>query len=460
VLVSVSMVSLLLFICRLALRIFFRRLEIVGSERVPEGKVMFALNHPNGLVDPLFILCYAGRPVSFLAKAPLFTMPVIGYFVRSFRCLPVYRQQDNNDPAQNREMMKRAVELLAEGNALALFPEGTSHSDPRLKPFRSGAARIALSAARLSRDTVKVVPVGLSYSRKQVFRSNALLLFGEPVVVHGGDDQMESEPPREQVQALTDELAERVGALTLQAETVDQIYLAETAQRIIVAANRDEGLPVPENMADRLNFQRQLLEGHAHIEDRLAVDALVLKLRAYESSVRALRLRVDEAFSYSAAVVVRYLARTLLLFAVLAVPGVVGVVTHYPTYRLVGFLAFRFAKGDVDVVATGKVTGGILLFPLTWCMAALAAGLWWHALIGLGVGLALPFAGYCALLWIELLAGLKTRGKALWFAITKRGFVHQLVTQRRAIRDEVLGLADLLERRSLEHQASLPEPTL
>ncbi|HEU5075142.1 MAG TPA: 1-acyl-sn-glycerol-3-phosphate acyltransferase, partial [Polyangiaceae bacterium] len=444
----------------LALRIFFRRLEIVGREWVPQGKVMFALNHPNGLIDPLFILCYAGRPVSFLAKAPLFTMPVIGYFVRAFRCLPVYRQKDNNDPAQNREMMKRAVELLAEGNALALFPEGTSHSDPRLKPFRSGAARIALSAAALADDTVKVVPVGLSYSRKHVFRSNALLLFGEPVEVRGGDAPAGGEPPRERVQALTEELAARVGALTLQAESVDQVYLAEIAQRIIVAANRDEGLPVPENMADKLDFQRQLVAGHARVEDHMALDALVLKLRAYEASVRALGLRVDDTFDYSAGVVVRYLVRTLLLFAVLAVPGLLGVVTHYATYRLVGWLAFRLAKSDVDAVATGKVAAGLLLFPLTWCFAALAAGIWWHPLLGVVVGLALPFAGYCALLWLESLAGLWVRGKALWFAVTKRGFVQHLVTERRAIRDEVLGLADLLERRSLEHQASLPDRTL
>ncbi|HEY6724203.1 MAG TPA: hypothetical protein VI197_09220, partial [Polyangiaceae bacterium] len=207
----------------------------------------------------------------------------------------------------------------------------------------------------------------------------------------------------------------------------------------------------------KLDFQRQLLAGHARIEDRLAVDALVLKLRAYEASVRALRLRVDDSFSYSSGVVVRYLARTLLLFAVLALPGLVGVVTHYATYRLVGWLAFRYAKGDVDVVATGKVTGGLLLFPLTWCCAALAAGIWWHPLWGTVVGLVLPLAGYCALLWLESLAGLWVRGKALWFAVTQRGFVQHLVTERRAIRDEVLGLADLLERRSLEHQASLPD---
>jgi len=55
---------------RMALRIFFRRIEIVGLERAPAGSaVIFAGNHPNGLVDPLFLLCFAERPVSFLGKA-------------------------------------------------------------------------------------------------------------------------------------------------------------------------------------------------------------------------------------------------------------------------------------------------------------------------------------------------------------------------------------------------------
>ncbi|MBL8974611.1 MAG: 1-acyl-sn-glycerol-3-phosphate acyltransferase, partial [Myxococcales bacterium] len=56
----------------LALRVFFRRIEIVGAERVPAtGPVIFVLNHPNALIDPAFLLCLAPRPVSFLAKAPL-----------------------------------------------------------------------------------------------------------------------------------------------------------------------------------------------------------------------------------------------------------------------------------------------------------------------------------------------------------------------------------------------------
>jgi glycerol-3-phosphate O-acyltransferase / dihydroxyacetone phosphate acyltransferase len=123
-----QMRAVLVALCRLLLRVFFRRVEVVGGERVPgDGPVMFTLNHPNGLIDPLFILCLSSRPVSFLAKAPLFRTPLVGWFVRTFECLPVYRKQDGNDPAKNREIIERSVELLRSGNAIAIFPEGTSH---------------------------------------------------------------------------------------------------------------------------------------------------------------------------------------------------------------------------------------------------------------------------------------------------------------------------------------------
>ena len=107
-----------------AMRIFFRRIEIVGLERVPKGEaVIFAVNHPNGLVDPLFLLCFAPRPVSFLAKAPLFRYPVIGWFARAFEGIPVYRKQDNTT-GSNRETFALARGLLQRGGSIAISPRG------------------------------------------------------------------------------------------------------------------------------------------------------------------------------------------------------------------------------------------------------------------------------------------------------------------------------------------------
>src|SRR5687768_18556457 len=77
---------LIVTLLRLALRIYFQRIEVTGLEHVPrETPVIFVLNHPNALVDPVFLLCLTPRRVSFLAKAPLFRMPVISYFVKALR---------------------------------------------------------------------------------------------------------------------------------------------------------------------------------------------------------------------------------------------------------------------------------------------------------------------------------------------------------------------------------------
>src|SRR5436190_1924015 len=104
----------------LILRVFFRRIEVAKQERVPrEGPVIFVLNHPNALVDPVFILRFAGRPVSFLAKEPIFRMPFVGFLARSLDSLPVYRKQDEADLAKNRETFERARALLARGGTIA-----------------------------------------------------------------------------------------------------------------------------------------------------------------------------------------------------------------------------------------------------------------------------------------------------------------------------------------------------
>src|SRR4029453_19645342 len=91
-------------VVKFSLRIYFRHIEVVGLEHVPlKSPVIFVLNHPNALVDPAFLLSLAPRRVSFLAKAPLFRMPVIGFLVRAMECLPVYRRADEGeDVSKNR----------------------------------------------------------------------------------------------------------------------------------------------------------------------------------------------------------------------------------------------------------------------------------------------------------------------------------------------------------------------
>jgi 1-acyl-sn-glycerol-3-phosphate acyltransferase len=136
-------------LCRLLLRIFFREIASVDAERVPRdpnAPVMYVLNHPNALLDPLFILCLSPRPVTFLAKAPLFSTFLVKHFVRAFECLPVYRAQDGDDPSKNRASIEASIALLGSGKALARLERERDWGDPRAHAEagvdRAGRARL------------------------------------------------------------------------------------------------------------------------------------------------------------------------------------------------------------------------------------------------------------------------------------------------------------------------------
>ena len=148
-------------ILRFAMRVYFRKVEVVGIKHLPrDTPVIFVLNHPNALVDPAFLLSLAPRRVSFLAKSPLFRMPLLGYLVRAMDSLPVYRRQDEGeDVSRNLEMFAAASTLLARGGTIGICPEGVSHDEPRLRPIKTGAARIALGAVSTGEVAdLKIVP--------------------------------------------------------------------------------------------------------------------------------------------------------------------------------------------------------------------------------------------------------------------------------------------------------------
>ncbi|HET9765317.1 MAG TPA: 1-acyl-sn-glycerol-3-phosphate acyltransferase, partial [Thermoanaerobaculia bacterium] len=179
---------------RLLLRVFFGRIEVIGAERVDAAgaaPLLYVANHNNGLVDPLLVLGFLpGRP-RFLAKDTLWSNPVLRPFLALGRVIPIYRPQDARERAAgeggaargsaNEESFRRCREVLEAGGAVALFPEGKSHSEPALAELKTGAARILLGLAPAARERVAVVPVGLLYDAPAIFRSRVLVAVGEPL---------------------------------------------------------------------------------------------------------------------------------------------------------------------------------------------------------------------------------------------------------------------------------------
>lgn len=125
-----------------------------GAENVPaDGGVVIVANHLS-YVDPIVVghfLNDRGRVPRFLAKDSLFTIPLLGPFLRSAGQIPVHRERRTAGDA-----LAEACEAISRGESVLVYPEGTITRDPDLWPMmgKSGAVRIAL------RTGAPVVPVG------------------------------------------------------------------------------------------------------------------------------------------------------------------------------------------------------------------------------------------------------------------------------------------------------------
>jgi glycerol-3-phosphate O-acyltransferase / dihydroxyacetone phosphate acyltransferase len=433
---------LIVALVQVAVRIYFQRIEVTGLEHVPLDKpVIFVMNHPNALVDPVFLLCRTPRRVSFLAKEPLFRMPVIGYLVKAMDSLPVYRRQDEGaDTRKNQETFIAARKLLASGGTIGICPEGVSHDAPGLKPIKTGAARISLAAVSTGEvSDLKIVPAGLYYTSKTRFRSSALLYFGNPITVEPVKLDADGNPPRDAVRELSNQIEKALREVILDAQHEEELLTTARAERIFSSANNDSD----DSLKDELKLQQRFIKAYPILQTLHPERLHKLEVRMIRFEEELEQAGVDaEQLSPPAStgnVFVTILKRSLLFLLMLG-PALLGTVAHYPAYRLGGYLATRFSADSEDIISTVKIMSAMLLFPLTWLIIAVVAYVtlgWVAAVLALIV---IPVCGYLAIGFFEQLDRSIAGVRVLTFFLVRRRFFVRLLAERKAIRNEIISL--------------------
>jgi 1-acyl-sn-glycerol-3-phosphate acyltransferase len=346
----------------------FYRVERVGHP--PEGPVILLPNHPNALLDPAVVWATADRDVRFLAKAPLFRMPVISWFVRASGAIPVQRRSDEGaDMARNAEMFAAAEAALARESAVCIFPEGASHSSGRLEPLRSGAARLALRAARTG-TPVQLVTVGLNFDRKTAFRSRAVVVYGKPFGVEAVANAGEGDSPAA-VRALTDEIAARLRRLVIEADPLTDAQLVARVDRLYCAARPDA------RHADRVQRRRLIAAGIERLRSERPewYGALRQRLDAYGARLKRFGLRERDVDAHApAAAALRFAVREGLHAIALAPLALGAFMMFFGPYHATGWLAAAAVR-DLDVRATVQVIGGTVIYAL-WTLGLIGV-LWW-----------------------------------------------------------------------------------
>jgi len=424
----------------IALRLFFRRIETVNADVVPKGTgVIFVMNHPNGLVDPALVFIALPRKISFLAKSTLFRMPVISFLLKTVEALPLYRRIDpGEDLSKNQRTFELCRELLQNGGSIALFPEGISHNSPKLLPAKTGAARIALGAVSIDENSapleLRIVPVGLFYTSKTTFRSEALLHFGEPFIVEPAELDADGQPSRGAVKELTDMIERALREVTLNAESDADLHTARIAEQIFASAEMNENLGEKREFLQRFLTETTVDTG-GESKGPLHRRVIEYDKKLGEHGIEPQHLSL--ALFSRDSVVKQALIQTwpLILLSPLAA---VGAVVHFPAYRLSGFLSRINTKHDADDIAsTVKVLAGMALMPLTWLIAAAVLYYFFDWKVALASIPVAVICGYAALYTLEEIEELRGWAKSIWLFLTKREAFLRMFVERRELHREL-----------------------
>lgn len=189
---------------RILLRIF-TRWEVSGLENLPQGgPLIVAINHLGHLDAPL-VIATLPWPVEAVALSDLFRVPVTGQLLRLYGVIPVHRDQFD------RQVIRRALQVLAEGKVLILAPEARMSLTGALERARHGVAYLAL------RSGAPILPVALTGPEKayaewmRLRRPRLTVTIGKPFTLP--PYQSKGAARREQLARATDEIMHHIAAL-------------------------------------------------------------------------------------------------------------------------------------------------------------------------------------------------------------------------------------------------------
>ncbi len=430
-------------------RLFYSKIEVHGRDNLPaDCPVVFVLNHPNGVLDPVLLMIALDRPVTFLSKSTLFAYAMSGWAAETFGALPVFRKRDlgkrggakdaDDMAARNEATFARCRALLRDGRAMALFPEGTTHSEPELLPLRTGAARIALSAEAETEWAMdlQMVPVGLWYENKTRFRTTVLLVVGEPFILDDYAAEYAADA-RQTARVVTERIEEGLDAVVLQAENA-QLLRGIPA---LAAWTAPDGSAA--DLSHRHDWAATLLDTYKklHHTDPVRLEGIATQARRYASLLQTLGIadpwRLEEP-----AIDRGHLARRVLVLVLLALPALAGFVLSYGPYRMAAVVERFVNPKDRTQTGTIKLLGGSALVLVAWIIEAVVVGwifgwLWCVALL-----MVAPLLAYIALRWGEAWQALRELLSYRWLRERRGGLVTMLAARRRALAREVKNAVD------------------
>ena len=278
---------------------YYPKIQFTGVDQIPsDGPILFCANHPNSLIDPVLIGITAKRPVSFMAKAPLFRTPILGPIMHALGMVPAYRGRDDSSQVKkNQKSLDRVIQGLQSGRAMGIFPEGVSTDLRQLGLVRGGAARIALGAFEGGVEDLVIIPLGINYERKERLGSKVWINVGEPIQLQSFVDSTRSNEEKGITEdkvlrrKLTQQIESNLKTAIVHLENAEWDPLLDDLETLVEHSKHKASLKIPKLMrrkriADALNY--------FHREEEETGTEVIAQIKQYHQKVKSAGLLIDD----------------------------------------------------------------------------------------------------------------------------------------------------------------------
>ncbi|KAG1829658.1 hypothetical protein EV424DRAFT_1526312 [Suillus variegatus] len=371
---------------------FFTEVRVIGGEHVPlDGPIIVTATHHNMMIDPAILSSSFPhrRVLHYWSKASLFANPVLSWVLHSSGNIPVDRKSKNRQ-----DLFRGTIEALARGDAVALFPEGTSYTEPRIMQVKDGAAWAALEYTKWAAENgvkgpgVRIIPAAIVYTNKSKYRSS---VFGEPVSMDEYKEQFFSDlegAPRAAAKRLTGAIERELVEATINAPDWDTLYSARMARDLLWEDERsidlEEFVTISQTLVDLFSYNGRLLPNFSTVRRHLlGYYSLLQSTNLTNSVLSSLPLPPMLSPSHPTPLPSRLLTLSVLirdtLVALTRLPFfLIPLLLHTPVY-VMGRIGARLVEHEEETQAQNKAVFGLLscmmIYPATFW--ALWAMLWY-----------------------------------------------------------------------------------
>uniref|UniRef100_A0A8H7Y8D0 Phospholipid/glycerol acyltransferase domain-containing protein n=1 Tax=Psilocybe cubensis TaxID=181762 RepID=A0A8H7Y8D0_PSICU len=368
---------LIRFISSLAVDSFFHEVRVIGGENVPkDGPIIVTATHHNMMLDP--VILSVGFPyqrmLNYWSKASLFKHPVMSWILYSSGNIPVDRKSKDRQV-----LFKGTIDALAGGGAVALFPEGTSYTEPRIMQVKDGAAWAACEYTKWAKQhategnfrDVTIIPVSIVYTNKSKYRSGVIMEFGRPLAIDPYKEQFLSDvdgEPRAAVKRLTRSIERELVSTSINAPDWDTLYAARMARELLWEKDRsinlEDFVPISQTLVDLFsspditpNFKtakRRLLEYYSLLQSSHLSNSVLSSLPLPRSLDPNTPATVPSRL-YTLIILIRDSIAALIQLPFFFIPLVV----HSPVY-IMGRIGAKLVENEEETQAQNKVAFGLL----------------------------------------------------------------------------------------------------